>query len=94
MKIQNAKFEYYPRPYLIEKHKPPSRGGNSGSLHQHVLIIEGERYSFVKVGWKQAVFESDTVSFEWDWDKSGKYRNINTATMRVYDKNGKRVVRG
>lgn len=79
---------------LKDKSRPPSRGGNTRAWHQHVLTIAGERYSFLALGAGKWVFAGDTVSFEWSWDASRRYRNVDPDSIRVRDKTGKAVVRG
>ena len=93
MQVEKAKFEVY-KAFLKDKTRPPSRGGNTRAWHQHCLTIGGEVYSFLALGSKQWVFKDDTVSFEWDWDNTGKYRNIKSETIQTWDKNGQLVVRG
>ena len=91
MKITNAKIENYSA-FLIEKPRPPSRGGNTKALHSHVLTINGKKYSFLALGTKQWVYKSDTVSFE--FEAKDQYKNIKKATIETRDKNGNKVVRG
>lgn len=93
MRIDNAPVEHYGA-YLKDKYRPPSRGGNTGAWHQHVLTIRGEKYSFLARGSRKWVFASDLVSFEWDWDETKKYRNIKAESLITKDKNGKLVLRG
>jgi hypothetical protein len=93
MRIEDRPIENYTT-YLNEPYRPPSRGGNTGAWHQHAIKIDGERYSFEALGSKKWVFARDTVSFDWEWDASGKYRNILDATIQVRDKAGKPVTRG
>lgn len=91
MKIENAKIESYAT-YLTENHRPPSRGGNGNALHAHVLNIDGEKYSFLGLGFRQWVYKSDTVSFE--YEIKGQYKNIIAESIVTRDRNGKEVVRG
>jgi hypothetical protein len=93
MKIENAPVEHYGA-YLKDKYRPPSKGGNTGAWHQHVLTIGGEKYSFLARGSRKWVFASDLVSFEWDWDETKQYRNIKPETVVAKDKGGKLVRRG
>lgn len=79
--------------YLQEPHRAPSRGGNTSALHSHVLVIAGEKYSFLARGSKKWVYKSDRVSFEYII-KDGKYRNIVKSTVETIDKDGIAVVRG
>ena len=91
MKIENAHIEDYQK-FLKEKYRPPSKGGNTKALHSHVLIINGEQYSFLALGSQQWVFKTDRVSF--DYELNGKYKNIIKETILTIDKNGNEVVRG
>lgn len=90
-KIENKHFEKYGL-FLVEKHRPPSRGGNTSALHSHVLTIDGERYSFLGLGSQQWVYKSDVVSFE--YEIKGGYKNIMVETLVVTSKFGETVVRG
>lgn len=92
MRVEDAKIEKYVTTRK-EHHRPPSRGGDTGAWHQHVLVIDGKSYSFLNAGSRQWVYKSDSVSFEWEWDKTSKYRNIKTETIAVKDKAGKPIVR-
>lgn len=91
MKIEKAKIEDY-RKYLREKSRPPSKGGNTKALHSHVLVIDGEEYSFLALGSEQWVFKIDLVSFE--YELHGQYKNVKKETLVTFDKDGNRVVRG
>lgn len=82
------------RAFLVEPSRPPSKGGNTRAWHQHSFEIDGERYSFLALGAKRWVFTNDTVEFEWHWDESGLYRNIDPATVRTMNARGETVVRG
>lgn len=90
-KVENARIEDY-RKFLKEKHRPPSRGGNTGALHAHVITVDGVDYSFLSPGSQQWAFKSDTVSFEYEVKKG--YRNIVKETFVTFDKQGNEVVRG
>lgn len=90
-RITDAQIDAY-NIYLHEPHRPPSRGGNTGALHQHVIHIAGERYSFMALGSQRWVFKSDRVSF--DYEFNGPYRNILKNTLMTVDAHGKPIVRG
>lgn len=92
-RVENAKFEFYGA-YLKDKYRPPSRGGNTRAWHQHIIKIDGQNYSWLGLGSKQWVYATDTVSFDWSYDKSGEYRNVDPDSITVLDKDGKEVVRG
>ena len=91
MKIEQASIEDYQK-YLVEKSRPPSKGGNTKALHSHVLVIDGEKYSFQALGSQQWVFKNDLVSF--GYELKGQYKNIIKETMVTFDKAGKEIVRG
>lgn len=93
LRIERTQITSY-ETHLIEKYRPPSRGGNTKAWHSHVLIIGGERYSFRALGSKKWVFVGDTVAFDWELAATKTYRNINSATIETWDKNGNPVMRG
>lgn len=90
-KIENEHIEKY-AVFLQEKHRPPSRGGNTSALHSHVLTIGGETYSFLALGSQQWVYKSDTVTFEFEV-KDG-YRNIVKETIVAISSSGEPIQRG
>jgi hypothetical protein len=90
-KVKDRKFESY-RLFLHEKHRPPSRGGNTGALHAHVLTIDGEKYSFLALGSQQWAYKSDTVSFKYEVNNG--YKNIIKDTFVALSKAGAPIVRG
>lgn len=90
-RITDAQIDSY-KLYLHEPSRPPSRGGDTGALHQHVIYIAGERYSFMALGSQRWVFKTDRVSF--DYELNGPYRNILKETLVTVDAKGKPVVRG
>lgn len=79
---------------LVDKHRPPSRGGNTRAWHSHAMWIDGEKYTFLALGSKKWVYVDDVVSFRWGWDPSRRWRNVETDSIRVVDKKGAEVVRG
>lgn len=79
--------------WLVEPSRPPSKGGNTRALHRHRLTIGGEYYSFLALGSRKWVFATDRVSFDYVTTAEG-YRNIQSWTLRAFDKNGKAVSRG
>ena len=91
LKIERACIEDYQK-YLNENSRPPSKGGNTKALHSHVLIIDGEKYSFLALGSQQWVFKTDLVSFE--YELNGQYKNIIKETLITIDKSGDEVARG
>jgi hypothetical protein len=91
--VEDSLFDAYPRPRLIEHHRPPSRGGNTGALHRHTIVVEGVPYTFVAVGARQWAFAEDRLSFRYTVEPNG-YRNIIKSSFRTVDKAGTPVVRG
>jgi len=89
--IRNRQIEAY-RTYLKEPYRPPSKGGNTRALHSHVLVIDGQNYSFLALGSQRWVFKSDTVSFT--FEASNGYNNIATETLTTLAPNGQSIVRG
>jgi hypothetical protein len=89
--IDNQHFETYQK-FLKEKSRPPSKGGNTKALHSHLIIINGEKYSFLSLGSQQWAFKSDKISFEYEL-KDG-YKNIITETFVTISSSGEPVIRG
>ena len=82
------------RTHLKDKHRPPSKGGNTRAYHQHVLKIADDSFAFLALGAKKWAFAGDTISFDWRWDASGSYRNIDPDSVQVWTAKGEPVVRG
>lgn len=93
MLVENVQIEKYVTLFKY-KYCPLVPNEYTGLWYQHRLIIDNEVYSFLALGAQRWVFKQDTVSFEWDWDKTGKYRNIKATTLQTSNKNGKEIVRG
>lgn len=93
MRIEKAEIELY-GVYLKDKSRPPSRGGNKRAWHQHVMTIGGETYSFLAAWSGKFVFKGETVSFEWEWDDTQKYRNADIVTVVAVNKEGNEKRRG
>ena len=93
MRIEQVQVEQY-GVYLKDKSRPPSRGGNSRAWHQHVLTIGGERYSFLAPWSGKLVYKGETVSFDWEWDESSTYRNVDRASVVAWSKADEQVRRG
>lgn len=93
MRVERAKVQNY-KAFLQDRYRPPSKGGNTQARHLHVLTIDGLTYSFLAAGSRRWVFKNDTVSFDWTWDATGKYRNIVAELVITRDKNGDQVARG
>ena len=93
MRVEGASIEtYFSR--LVENSRPPSRGGNMAAWHRHVLTIGGDAYSFLAAHAGKFVYKGETVSFDWDWDESQRYRNVDVASLVAYKPDGSPVVRG
>jgi hypothetical protein len=90
-RIENEKITEYEL-FLRENSRPPSKGGNTRALHSHVLLIQGEKYSFLGLGSQQWVFKSDTVSF--DYEVKDGYKNIVKESLVTLDSKGNSVLRG
>jgi len=80
--------------FLAEKYRPPSRGGNTKAWHQHVLTVGGVKYSFLAAGARKWAYAGDLITFQWGWDESKRYCNIDRATFKTTDGDGNAVVRG
>lgn len=93
MRVEQAEVEHY-RAYLKDKYRPPSKGGNAGAWHQHVLRIGGENYSFLAAHAGKFVFKGETVSFDWDWDETKRFRNVVVDSVVAHRRDGSPVVRG
>jgi hypothetical protein len=92
VRIEQIQVEQY-GVYLKDKSRPPSRGGNGRAWHQHVLTIGGERYSFLAPWSGKLVYKGETVSFDWEWDESSTYRNVDRASVVAWSKAGKQARR-
>lgn len=93
MRIDRAEIESY-SVILKDKSRPPSRGGNQRAWHRHAMRISGEIYSFLAPWSGKFVYNGETTSFDWDWDESRTYRNVDRSTISAFKKNGEEVVRG
>lgn len=92
-RVERAEFESY-GVHLKDKSRPPSRGGNTRAWHQHIITISGERYSFLATWSGKFVYKGETVSFDWEWDESGKYRNVDVTTVVAVSKASVEIIRG
>ncbi|NHO40333.1 hypothetical protein GOB80_11705 [Acetobacter ghanensis] len=93
MRVERSKFQSYDV-YLKDKSRPPSRGGNCRAWHQHVITIDGEKYSFLAAWSGKFVYRNETISFNWECDKSGKYRNVDVTSVVACSKAGNEIIRG
>jgi hypothetical protein len=93
MRMEKAAVQDYGA-YLKDKSRPPSRGGNRRGWHQHVITIDGERYSFLAPWSGKFVYKDETVSFEWEWDETGKYRNVDPLSVVAWGPDGNAKRRG
>jgi hypothetical protein len=93
VRIDQAEVEHY-GVYLKDKSRPPSQGGNSGAWHQHVVTINGKRYSFLAPWSGKFVYKREKVSFDWDWDPNRSYRNIDASSVVALTESGEEVRRG
>ena len=93
LRVERAVPDDY-RTTLKDKYRPPSKGGNTAAWHQHGLTINGERFAFLALGAAKWAYAGEAVSFDWRWDPSGTYRNIDPESFAVWNKAGQPVVRG
>ncbi len=90
--IESAQIQDYLL-FLVEKHRPPSKGGNTSALHAHALVIGGVKYRFIALGSQQWVHKADRVWFHYRTDEQG-YHRVFKSTLRVVDKDGRPQQRG
>lgn len=93
MRVEGAKVEKY-HAYLKDKYRSPSQGGNTRAWHLHVITIEGLTYSYLALGALKWIYKTDIVDFEWQWDETRRYRNIDPNSVVTRDAAGTVVVRG
>lgn len=93
MKREKAQVEHYDV-YLKDKSRPPSRGGNKRAWLQHGITFASERYSFLAPGSGKFVYSGEAVSFAWDWDETGNYRNADGLSVVAWGSDGKPQRRG
>ena len=67
--LKKLPFDNY-QTVLVDKYRPPRKGGNTGAWHSHIITIAADRYSFLALGVNRWLFKGDTVSFNWKWDES------------------------
>jgi hypothetical protein len=58
------------------------------------MTIGGERYSFLAPWSGKFVHKGETISFDWDWDKDQRYRNVDVASVVARKPNGELIRRG
>ena len=90
MRIEKSGFHAY-NTYLEE---PPRPDGNETALHRHVIIIGGDKYSFFAHWSGKFAHKGERISFDWDWDKTGTFRNIDKPSFEAFTKDGDREIRG
>jgi hypothetical protein len=93
VRIEKSGFNAY-NAYLAEPSRPPSQGGNTRALHRHVIIIGGDKYSFFAPWSGKFAHKGELISFDWDWDRTGTFRNIDTGSFEAFTRDGVRQVRG
>jgi hypothetical protein len=91
--VERAEIEQYTIT-LKDKSRPPSKGGNSRAWHRHVMTIGGETYSFLATWSGKFVYKGETVSFDWEWDSTGSYRNVDRTSIVAWSTAGEKIVRG
>lgn len=90
MKIERSGFHAY-NTYLEEPSRP---GGNETALHRHVIIIGGDKYSFFAHWSGKFAHKGELISFDWDWDRTGEFRNIDKPSFKAFTKDGRVEIRG
>ena len=90
MRIEKSGFHAYST-YLEE---PPRADGNETALHRHVIIIGGDKYSFFAHWSGKFAHKGELISFDWDWDKTGTFRNIDKPSFEAFTRDGQREIRG
>jgi hypothetical protein len=90
MRIEKSGFHAY-NTYLEE---PPRPDGNETALHRHVIIIGGDKYSFFAHWSGKFAHKGERISFDWDWDKTGTFRNIDKPSFEAFTRDGHREIRG
>ncbi|NML96123.1 hypothetical protein [Novosphingobium olei] len=93
MRVEKAEVEHYAA-YLKDKSRRPSRGSNRGALHQHILTVGGETYSLLASWSGKFVYKAETVSFDWELDGSGNYRNVDLASVVTFKPNDEQARQG
>ena len=90
MRIEKSGFHAY-NIYLEE---PPRPDGNETALHRHVIIIGGDKYSFFAHWSGKFAHKGERISFDWDWDRTGEFRNIDKPSFEAFARDGARQMRG
>ena len=90
MRIEKSGFHAY-NTYLEEA---PRQGGNETALHRHVIIIGGDKYSFFANWSGKFAHKGELISFDWDWDRTGEFRNIDKPSFQAFTKDGTLNMRG
>ena len=89
MRVEKSGFHAY-NTYLEE---PPRDAGNETALHRHV-IIGGDKYSFFAHWSGKFAHKGERISFDWDWDRTGEFRNIDKSSFEAFTKEGAVQIRG
>lgn len=90
MRIEKSGFHAY-SVYLEE---PPRPDGNETALHRHVIIIGSDKYSFFAHWSGKFAHKGERISFDWDWDQTGEFRNIDKPSFEALAKDGTVQIRG
>lgn len=93
MRIDKADFDTY-TVTLKDKSRPPSRGGNRRAWHRHAISINGDVYSFLAPWSGKFAFKGESVSFDWEWDESKTYRNVDRDSFLAFKSDGSEQLRG
>ncbi|WP_429116007.1 hypothetical protein [Aeromonas veronii] len=89
--VESRKIDEYTT-FLLEKHRPPSKGGNTSALHSHRVVVDGTEYYFKARGARKWIFKSDIVSFAY-YKENGRNLVIK-GTIVTHDKIGNEITRG
>jgi hypothetical protein len=57
-------------------------------------VVAGETYSFLAAHAGKFVYKNETVSFDWEWDRTGKHRNVDPGSVVAWNAEGKQIIRG
>ncbi|WP_327449361.1 hypothetical protein [Brevundimonas sp.] len=90
MRIEKSGFHAY-NTYLED---PPRPGGNQTALHRHVIIIGGDKYAFFAHDSGKFAHKGERISFDWAWDRTGEFRNIDKRSFQAFTKDGAVHIRG
>ena len=59
-----------------------------------MIIIGGDKYSFFAHWSGKFAHKGELISFDWDWDRTGEFRNIDKPSFEAFTKDGRIEIRG